>query len=245
MFHLNSNFAVGPRPRTSVTPRVLMIDIGGTNVKLMVSGKDEMLKFPSGRELSAQQMVEQTMKLTRRWRYDCVSIGFPGLVKNGAPIREPLNLGGGWLDFDYAGTFGRPVRMINDAVLQAMAAYQGGRMLFIGFGTSIGCALATDGVITNVELGLVPIGKSSRFMDRLSKAARKERGHDKWQRDVHTAVALLRDIFWPEDTVIGGGNAKYLDPLPSGCRRTANRDAIRGAERLWSNSIRRTPLKAN
>lgn len=210
-----------------------MIDVGGTNVKLRVSGREEMLKFPSGRTLTAEQMVERTLQLTDEWSYDCVSIGFPGLVKDGIPSREPLNLGGGWLGFDFQHAFGRPVQIINDAVLQAMAAYEGGRMLFVGLGTSIGCALADDGIITNIEVGLIPIGKETRFMDRLSKAARRERGHDKWQRDVHTAVALLKDMFWPDETVIGGGNAKHLHPLPAGCRRTSNRDALRGAERLW------------
>lgn len=240
MFHLSSNLGPALQPQGSAMSRVLMIDIGGTNVKLRASGREEMIKFPSGRSLSAQQMVEQTLQLTGDWAYDYVSIGFPGLVKDGVPVREPLNLGGGWLNFDFSAAFGCPVRLVNDAVLQALSVYEGGRMLFIGFGTSIGCALAVEGVITNIEVGLVPIGKDGRFMDRLSKAARRERGHEKWQRDVFTAVALLKDMFWPDETVIGGGNAKHLSPFPAGCRRTSNREALRGAERLWAIPVGQT-----
>lgn len=239
MLHLSSNLGPVAVPQTYAGTRVLMIDVGGTNVKLMVSGREEMLKFPSGRTLSAQQMVEQTLQLTSDWSYDCISIGFPGLVRDGAPSREPLNLGGGWLGFDFTEAFGRPVRLVNDAVLQATAAYEGGRMLFVGLGTSIGCALAVDGIFTNIEVGLIPLGKETRFMDRLTKASRRERGHEKWQRDVFTAVALLKDMFWPDETVIGGGNAKHLLPLPAGCRRTSNREALRGAERLWGHSVGR------
>jgi polyphosphate glucokinase len=214
-------------------PRVLMIDVGGTNVKLMLSGSDEMRKFPSGRTLAAGQMTQQTKDLARDWSYDCVSIGFPGLIKDGKPLREPLNLGGDWLGFDFEKAFGQPVRVINDAALQALAAYQGGRMLFIGFGTSIGCGLVLDGTVTTVELGLVPLSGEAKFMDKLTKASLKERGVKRWSRDVNTAVALLRDVFWPEDTVIGGGNAKFIEPFPEQCRRGSNRDALRGAERLW------------
>lgn len=239
MLHLSSNLGPSALPQASADTRVLMIDVGGTNVKLRVSGREEMLKFPSGRELSAKQMVEQTLQLTSDWAYDCISLGFPGLVRDGIPAREPLNLGGGWLGFDFAGALGRPVRIVNDAVLQATAAYEGGRMLFVGLGTSIGCALAMDGIITNIEVGLIPLGKEDRFVDRLNKAARRERGQEKWQRDVYAAVTLLKDMFWPDETVIGGGNAKHLYPLPAGCRRTSNRDALRGAERLWDINVGR------
>lgn len=236
MFRITMTPAVIGEIPAEAKPRVLMIDVGGSNVKLMCSGNTEMRKFPSGRELSAEQMVAQVKEFTAGWSYDCISIGFPGLIKYGAPVREPLNLGGGWLGFDFARAFGCPVQMINDAALQALAVYEGGRMLFVGFGTSVGSALVADGTVTNLELGLVPIGRRGMFMDRLSKAARKERGEAKWQADVHTAVALLRDIFWPDDTVIGGGNAKHIEPLPPGCRRSNNLNALRGAERLWPGS---------
>ncbi len=215
-------------------PDVLMIDIGGSNIKLMVTGcGEEMIKTPSGPNLSAVGMCDKVRKLTEGWPYDCVSIGFPGLVRDGKPCREPLNLGGGWLGFDFDAAFGCPVRMMNDAALQGLSAYEGGRMLFVGFGTSTGCALCADGVITNVELGMMRLSNGAQYLERLTKAARRERGQEKWLRDVTEAVSLLRDLFWPDDTVIGGGNAKHLDPLPEHCRRTSNLDLLRGAERLW------------
>jgi polyphosphate glucokinase len=216
--------------------KILMIDIGGSNVKVMVSGKDEMRKFPSGRELTAEQMVAGVKAATADWDFDAISLGFPGLVDHGKLVREPLNLSGGWLNFDFAQAFGRPVRIINDAALQALANYKGGRMLFVGFGTSVGASLIVEDVIVTVELGLIPFSRRHTFVSRLTKEARRTNGHTQWQKDVHTAVALLRDIFWPGDTVIGGGNAKMIDPLPPNCRRTSNREAILGAVRLWEGA---------
>jgi predicted NBD/HSP70 family sugar kinase len=213
-----------------------MIDVGGSNVKLMVKGGEEVRRFPSAPDLTAAQMVEDTLDAIQGWSFDAVTLGFPGLVKNGRLVREPLNLGGSWLDFDFEKALGKPVRIINDAAMQALAAYAGGRMLFVGFGTSIGATLIADDVIIPLEMGMIPLGKGDLFMTRLSKEARKEEGHEKWQKSVHKAVAILRDVFWPEDTVIGGGNAKLLDPLPEGCRRLANSDAIDGAVRLWEGA---------
>ena len=216
--------------------KVLMIDIGGSNVKVMVSGNEEMRKFPSGRTLTARQMVAGVKKMTTDWDFDVISLGFPGLVENGGLVREPLNLSGGWLRFNFAKAFDRPVRIINDAALQALANYKGGRMLFVGFGTSVGSALIADDVIVPVELGLIPFSRRQTFMSRLTKEARREYGHTRWQKNVHAAVSLLQDIFWPADTVIGGGNAKVIDPLPPKCRRTSNREAILGAVRLWEGA---------
>jgi polyphosphate glucokinase len=211
-----------------LTMNVLMIDIGGSNVKLMTNTGKEMRKFPSGRELTAAQMVRGVKALTRDWDYDVISIGYPGLVEGGKLVREPLNLSGGWLKYDFAKALGRPVRIINDAALQALAHYKGGRMLFVGFGTSVGAAIVADGVIVPVELGLIPLSKRHTFMSLLNKEARRTYGHKRWQRQVHRAVALLRNVFWPADTVVGGGNAKHLDPFPESCRRVSNQDAIRG-----------------
>ncbi len=157
-------------------------------------------------------------------------------MENGKLVREPLNLSGGWLKFDFARAFDRPVRIINDAAMQALANYKGGRMLFVGFGTSVGAALVADDVVVPVELGLIPFSKRHTFMSRLTKEARRENGHERWQKAVHDAVFLLQDIFWPSDTVIGGGNAKHLDPLPPKCRRSSNREAIAGAVRLWNGA---------
>src|SRR5258708_33460491 len=162
-------------------------------------------------------MVGGVEELTGDWESDAITIGFPGLVQDGKLVREPLNLSGGWLDFDFARAFGCPVRIINDAAMQALANYQGGRMLFVGFGTSVGASLVADDVVVPVELGLIPLSKRHTFMSRLTKDARRRDGHERWQKAVHSAVLLLQDIFWPSDTVIGGGNAKHLDPLPPKC----------------------------
>lgn len=227
----NNNHTVPP------APRVLMIDVGGSNVKLIVSGADdEMRKFPSSREMTADEMVRKTKEAVDGWEYDAITLGYPGLVKDGRLVREPLNLGGSWINFDFTAAFGRPVRIINDAALQALSVYRGGRMLFVGFGTSIGAAVVADDVIVPLELGLVPMKEGGMFMTRLTKEARKKRGHEQWQKGVHEAVALLRDVFFPEDTVVGGGNAKLLDPFPEGCRSTSNQRAIVGGVRLWEGA---------
>jgi polyphosphate glucokinase len=206
--------------------KVLMIDIGGSNVKMMVTGNREMRKFRSGRELTA----------VGDWDFERISIGFPGLVRDGRLVREPLNLSGGWRRFDLERAFDRPVRIINDAALHALANYRKGRMLFVGFGTSVGAALVADGVIVPIELGLIPFSRKNTFMSRLTKEARRVNGHERWQKNVHAAIFLLQDIFWPADTVIGGGNAKVLDPLPPKCRRTSNLAGIMGAARLWEGA---------
>jgi polyphosphate glucokinase len=216
--------------------KVLMADVGGTNVKLMASGHEGVRKFKSGRGLTARQMVSKSLETATGWEFDAVTIGFPGLVANGQPVRDPLNLGGGWVGFDFEAAFARPVRIINDAAMQALANYEGGRMLFLGFGTSIGSTLIVDDTVIPIELGLLRIGKKQTFVGRLSDAALQQYGRKKWQRAVETAVAILRDAFWPTDTVLGGGNAKLLNRLPPGCRRSENQEAFIGANRLWKGA---------
>lgn len=213
-----------------------MIDVGGTNVKVMLGGGRTMRKFPSGPKLTARGMVRGVKAITKDWKYDAITLGFPGLVEDGKLAREPLNLSGGWMRFDFEKAFGKPVRVINDAAMQALANYQGGRMLFVGLGTSVGAALVADGVVVPLELGLIPLGRKGTFMSRLAKVARKRGGQKRWQKAVEQAVALLADVFWPRDFVIGGGNAKRVDPLPKGCRRTSNKEAVRGATRLWKGA---------
>lgn len=216
--------------------KILMIDVGGTNVKIMLSGGRTMRKFRSGPKLTARGMVRGVKALAHDWQYDAITLGFPGLVEDGKLAREPLNLNGGWMRFDFEKAFGKPVRIINDAALQALANYKGGRMLFVGLGTSVGCALVADGAVIPLELGLIPLGRRGSFMSRLSKEARRRDGQKRWQKAVEKAVELLADAFWPRDFVIGGGNAKHLDPLPKGCRRTSNKEAVRGATRLWKGA---------
>jgi len=216
--------------------KVLMLDIGGTNVKMMASGHEGYRKFPSGRTLTAAHMVKGVFETVDDWTFEAVSLGFPGLVRDGKIARNPLNLGGGWMDFDFEKAFKRPVRIINDAAMQALANYESGRMLFVGLGTSVGATLIADDTIVPLEIGLLRISKSEAFMDTLSKDALNSNGKERWRRAATKAVALLRDVFWPDHVVIGGGNAKHLDPLPEGCDRGNNQDAFRGALRLWPDA---------
>jgi len=216
--------------------KVLMIDVGGSNVKFMNARDGEMRKLKSGSELTAQAMVDGVLEATSDWEFDKISIGYPGLVRKGHPVRDPLNLGEGWINFDYGKAFGRPVRFINDAAMQALGNYVHGRLLFLGFGTSIGTCMIVDNTILPIEIGLIKFSKSDRFMDRLSKEALKEKGVKPWIDAVHEAVEVLQDVFHPDETVLGGGNAKLIDPLPNNCRPVHNASAYVGAERLWEEA---------
>ena len=216
--------------------KVLMIDVGGSNVKFMNARDGEMRKFKSGPELTAKAMVEGVLEATSDWEYDQISIGFPGLVKKGHPVRDPLNLGDGWINFDFGKAFEKPVRFINDAAMQALGNYVHGRLLFLGFGTSIGTCMIADETVLPIEIGLIRFSKSDRFMDRLSKEALKEKGVKPWIDAVHEAVELLQDVFHPDETVLGGGNSKLIDPLPNNCRPVDNASAYVGAERLWEEA---------
>jgi predicted NBD/HSP70 family sugar kinase len=213
-----------------------MLDVGGTSVKMMASGHEGSRKFPSGRGMTAAKMVKGALAATQDWEYEAVTLGFPGLVREGKIARNPLNLSTGWIDFDFGKAFKRPVRIINDAAMQALGRYESGRMLFVGLGTSVGAALIADDTIVPLEIGIMRLSKSERFMDRLSKEALNTHGKARWQKAVARALNLLRDVFWPDHIAVGGGNAKHLDPLPEGCERGDNQDAFRGAIRLWTGA---------
>lgn len=213
--------------------KVLMIDVGGTNVKLMASGHEGFRRFSSGRGMTAAKMVEGVLAETADWDYEVISLGFPGLVRDGKIARDPLNLAGGWMKYDFEKAFGKPVRIVNDAAMQALASYESGRLLFLGLGTSVGATLIADDVVVPLEIGIIPLSKSEVFLDRLSKKALDSHGKRRWQKAVNRAVCLLRDIFWPDHFNLGGGNAKHLDPIPEGCVAGSNQDAFRGALRLW------------
>lgn len=212
---------------------VLMIDVGGSSVKMMASGHEGFRKFPAEKNLTAARMVKGVKEATKDWKYEAVSLGFPGIVMDGKPARNPLNLGANWVGFDYAKALKRPVRIINDASLQALANYDSGRMLFIGLGTSIGATLIADDVIVPVEVGMMRLKKSLTFVDCLSKQALNTAGPKRWEKSVWQAVELLRDLFWPDHVVIGGGNAGKLKSFPAGCAQNDNQGAFRGALRLW------------
>lgn len=212
---------------------ILMIDVGGTNVKLMASGHEGRRKVPSGPNFKPGQMVREVLKATEDWTYEAISFGYPGPVTDGKPAREALNLGGGWMKFDFEKAFKRPVRFINDAAMHALASYRHGRMLFIGFGTSIGAAIVVDDVIIPLEIGGLRLSRRVRFCDALCDAKRQQVGKRRWRKAAYSSIAILQDVFRPEDTVIGGGNGKDVDPLPNGCRLRDNQAAFAGATRLW------------
>jgi polyphosphate glucokinase len=216
--------------------KVLMIDVGGSNVKFMNARDGEMRKLKSGPELSAQAMADGVLAATADWEFDRISIGYPGLLKKGRPVRDPLNLGGGWINFDFEKAFGKPVHLINDAAMQALGNYVHGRLLFLGFGTSIGTCMIADDTVVPIEIGMIKFSKNERFMDRLCKETLKEKGIKPWIEAVHEAVALLQDVFHPDETVLGGGNSKLIDPLPEHCRPVDNASAFVGAERLWEDA---------
>jgi predicted NBD/HSP70 family sugar kinase len=215
---------------------VLMVDVGGTNVKVMACYEGEMRRMPSGEKLTASEMVRGVLELASDLEFDRVSLGFPGLVEHGKPVLEPPNLGDGWVDFDFAKAFGEPVRIINDAAMQALGNYSTGRLLFLGLGTSIGTAVIVDDIVVPIEVGLTKLTRKERLMDRLSKVALKRDGQEHWTEAVVEAVELLQNVFKPDETVLGGGNARLVDPLPANCRCVDNRSAYVGAQRLWEDS---------
>lgn len=214
---------------------VLSIDVGGTHVKILATGQTAKREFASGPKLTAQQMVDAVKKLAADWTYDAVAIGFPGPVLHGMPAAEPHNLGKGWVGFDFAAAFGCPVKMLNDAAMQALGSYRGGKMLFLGLGTGLGTALIVDGVVEPMELAHLPYKKAT-YEDYAGVRALECRGKRKWRKDVAAVIALLSAAFEPDDVVIGGGNVKKLGELPAHARVGDNADAFTGGFRLWQGA---------
>jgi polyphosphate glucokinase len=212
--------------------KILVIDIGGTNVKMLASGHENPRKFPSGPELTPEQMAEGVLAATTDWDYEVVSIGFPGPVLCGQPMTEPVNLGPGWMGFDFAAAFRRPVKVINDAAMQALGSYQGGKMLFLGFGTGLGATVIMDGVIEPLELGRFHYKKHT-LEYYVGNRGLKRLGRKKWQRHVEEVVERLIAALKPDDVALGGGNVKKLKPLPPGTRAGTNANAFLGGFRLW------------
>src|SRR5512144_365523 len=189
--------------------RILVVDVGGSHVKILATGRREPQKFVSGPTMTPRQMVAGVENLARGWKYDVVSIGYPGPVLHGRPVAEPHNLGRGWVRFDYRAAFGRPVRIINDAAMQALGSYRGGRMLFLGLGTGLGSALIADGVVEPMELGHLPYKKAT-YEDYVGVRALGKVGKRKWRENVDDVVATLVAALEPDDVVLGGGNVKKL-----------------------------------
>jgi polyphosphate glucokinase len=215
--------------------KILVVDVGGTNVKLKVQGSDEVRKCPSGPAMTAQQMASVVRQAAADWDYDRVTVGYPGPVVRGQIRREPVNLGRGWMGFDFGAALGKPVRLVNDAAMQALGSYAGGRMLFLGLGTGLGSALVLDGALAPMELGHLPYKKGRTFEQYVGQAGLKRMGRRKWQATVFDVVERLRDAFLIDYVVLGGGNVKKLDELPPGCRLGDNNNAFVGGLRLWDD----------
>lgn len=213
--------------------RILVVDVGGTHVKFRVDGRGRIFKFPSGPKLGPARMARKVLKRAHDLAYEAVSIGYPGLVFHGRIAAEPHNLGKGWVGFDFAAAFGKPVRIVNDAAMQAIGSYEGGRMLFLGLGTGLGATLIIDGVIEPTEIGHMPYRKGRSFEDYLGEAGRRRLGTRKWRRAVADVVAHLEAALEADYVVLGGGNAARLKKLPPGARRGDNRNAFIGGLRIW------------
>jgi polyphosphate glucokinase len=214
--------------------RILVIDIGGNNVKVRHPVDATVLKIPSGPSLTAAQMVRAVHRATHGWQYDAVSIGYPGPVADGRPTREPHNLGRGWVRLDYRAAFRKPVRIINDAAMQALGSYEGGRMLYLGLGTGLGSALVIDGTVQPLELAHLPYRKGRTFEDYIGQRGYERLGKRAWARHIAHVIEMLRNALQVQDVVLGGGNVKRLDELPPGCRPGTNANAFIGGLRLWN-----------
>jgi polyphosphate glucokinase len=212
---------------------ILAIDIGGTNVKLLATGQTEPRKFPSGKTLTPQQMVDGVLAATQDWKYEAITIGYPGPVVHGRPLLEPKNLARGWVNYDFVAKLGKPTKMINDAAMQALGSYDGGRMLFLGLGTGLGTTFIIDKTIAPMELAHLPYRKAHTFEDYVGERGLLKLGRRKWERAVHDVTARLKAALVADYVVIGGGNSKKLEELPPGCRLGSNALAFLGGFRLW------------
>jgi len=214
--------------------KVLVIDVGGTHVKVLATGHKSEIKIDSGPKMTAAEMARAVKKAVASWEYSAISIGYPGPVVHGRPIHEPYNLGAGWVRFNFERAFGHPVKLVNDAVMQAVGSYEGGRMLFLGLGTGLGSAMIVDGIAEPMELAHLPYKKRGTYEDYVGERALRRFGKKKWRREVADVIARLKAALEPEYVVLGGGNARLLKKsLPPGCRLGDNRNAFRGGFRLW------------
>jgi polyphosphate glucokinase len=214
--------------------RILVIDVGGTHVKVLATGHKKLVEIPSGLKMTAAKMVAAVRAATSDWKYDAVSIGYPGPVVQGRPIIEPYHLARGWVGFNFKKAFDRPVKIVNDAAMQALGSYQGGRMLFLGLGTGLGSALIVDNVLEPMELAHLPYKKGQSYEDYVGLAALERQGKKKWRHRVKEVVQQLKAAVLADYVVLGGGNARLLKKLPPGTRRGNNANAFQGGYRLWT-----------
>jgi polyphosphate glucokinase len=216
-----------------ISRKILVLDVGGTNIKMQATGQKRPIKIPSGPAMTARTMVAKVKKATKNWKYDCVSIGYPAPVTAGHPIREPVNLGAGWVGFDYKQAFGRPVRILNDAAMQALGSYRGKRMLFLGLGTGLGSAMIVDGVLEPMELAHLAYKHGKTYEDYLGNKGLRRLGKKKWRKEVFRVTKRLINALDADYVVLGGGNVKKLKKLPPHARMGRNENAILGGFRMW------------
>jgi polyphosphate glucokinase len=213
--------------------KILVIDVGGTSIKLLATGHRTPIRIPSGRGLTPKRMVRLVRDAVNGWDYSAVSIGYPGPVKDGTPAKEPKNLGRGWVGFDFHRAFGRPVKVVNDAAMQAIGSYKKGRMLFLGLGTGLGTTLILDGVVAPMELAHLPYKRGRTYEQYVGKAGLERSGKKKWRRHVADVTTRLKAALEVDEVVVGGGTAKFLTRLPRGARSGSNSLAFLGGYRLW------------
>ncbi len=217
---------------------ILVVDVGGSHVKALATGQVTPRRINSGPQLNAAAMIEGVKKITADWDYDVVSLGYPGQVVHNRPAHEPANLGRGWTGFDYAAAFGRPTRVINDAAMQALGSYQGGRMLFIGVGTGLGSAMIVDGQLEPMELGHLPYKQKMTYEDFIGERGLLRLGKKAWRQEVVDIITAFRKALEPEYIVLGGGNAKLMKKLPTGVQLGSNENAFVGGFRLWEDTAK-------
>jgi polyphosphate glucokinase len=220
--------------KTKKSRKILVVDVGGTNIKLLATGQKEPRKIPSGPTMTASRMVREVKRCAKDWKYDCVALGYPGPIINGHPLREPHNLGRGWMRFDFRKAFGLPVKIVNDASMQALGSYKGGRMLFLGLGTGLGSAMIVDGVLEPMELAHLTYKKGKTYEDYLGLRGLERLGKKKWRRHVAKITEKLKTALEADYVVLGGGNCKKLKKLPAGARLGKNENAFVGGFRLWA-----------
>lgn len=225
--------AMKKRVQAGKKPKVLVVDVGGTNIKMLATGQKEARKMPSGPTMTARKMVRVVKACVKDWEYDRVSLGYPGPIINGHPLREPHNLGGGWMRFDFSKAFGCPVKVLNDAAMQALGSYKGGRMLFLGLGTGLGSAMIVDGFLEPMELAHLGYKNGKTYEDYLGLRGLERMGRKKWERHVGKVVKKLMVALEADYVVLGGGNNKKLKKLPAGARLGSNENAFLGGFRMW------------
>lgn len=213
--------------------KILVIDVGGTHIKAIATGHRSRIRFVSGPTMTPARMVKEVLKATEGWEYEAVSIGYPGPVVDGQPARNPYNLGGGWVRFDFQKAFARPVKIVNDAAMQALGSYDGGRMLFLGLGTGLGSAMVAGGSLDSLELAHLPYRGGRTYEDYAGIAGLKRLGLRRWRKHVSKIAVMLRDALQMDYVVLGGGNVKKVGKLPPDCRLGANTSAFAGGFRLW------------